>query len=123
MNLNQVTISVKDVEKSIDFYQKIGLKLIVKSLPNYARFECPEGDSTFSLHLSHEKNNGTWIYFEVENVDIKTKELLEKGFVIENFPEDKPWLWRESRLKDFDNNLIIIYNAAGNRKNPPWKIQ
>ena len=123
MNLNQVTISVKDVEKSIDFYQKIGLKLIVKSLPNYARFECPEGDSTFSLHLSHEKNNGTWIYFEVENVDIKTKELLEKGFVFENFPEDKPWLWRESRLKDFDNKLIIIYNAAENRKNPPWKIQ
>jgi catechol 2,3-dioxygenase-like lactoylglutathione lyase family enzyme len=40
MNLNQITISVKDVEKSIAFYEKLGFHLIVKSLPNYARFQC-----------------------------------------------------------------------------------
>jgi catechol 2,3-dioxygenase-like lactoylglutathione lyase family enzyme len=50
MNLNQVTVPILNVEKSIEFYEKLGLKLIVKALPGYARFECPEGDSTFSLH-------------------------------------------------------------------------
>ena len=50
MNLNQVTVSVSDVERSISFYEQLGLKLIVKSLPHYARFECPQGDATFSLH-------------------------------------------------------------------------
>ena len=44
MNLNQVTIQVSDVEKSISFYEKLGLTLIVKDLPNYARFVCPTGN-------------------------------------------------------------------------------
>ena len=51
MNLNQITVPSLNVEKSIAFYEKLGLKLIVKSLPNYARFECPDGNSTFSIHL------------------------------------------------------------------------
>ena len=122
MNLNQVTISVKNVAQSILFYQKLGLNLIVKSLPDYARFECPDGDATFSLHKNEETNNGTWIYFEVDNVDVKIKELLENNFIVEELPEDKPWLWREARLKDLDNNIIIIYNAGKNRKSPPWRI-
>jgi catechol 2,3-dioxygenase-like lactoylglutathione lyase family enzyme len=122
MNLNQVTISVKNVEKSIEFYQKLGLNLIVKSLPEYARFECIDGNATFSLHRNEEANNGTWIYFEVDNVDIKINELLENDFIIDELPEDKPWLWREARLKDLDNNIIIIYNAGENRKSPPWRI-
>ncbi len=36
MNLNQITISVSDVERSIQFYQGLGLRLIVKALPRYA---------------------------------------------------------------------------------------
>ncbi|MEO8235135.1 MAG: VOC family protein [Flavobacterium sp.] len=122
MNLNQVTISVKNVEQSILFYQKLGLNLIVKSLPEYARFECINGDATFSLHRNEELNNGTWIYFEVDNVDVKISQLLENDFIINDLPEDKPWLWREARLKDLDNNIIIIYNAGSNRKSPPWLI-
>ena len=122
MNLNQVTISVKNVAQSILFYQKLGLNLIVKSVPDNARFDCPDGDATFSLHRNEEANNGTWIYFEVDNVDIKIKELLENNFIINELPEDKPWLWREDRLKDLDNNIIIIYNAGKNRKSPPWRI-
>ena len=122
MNLNQITILVKNVEQSILFYQKLGLNLIIKSLPEYARFECPTGDATFSLHRNEEANKGTWIYFEVDNVDIKINELLENNFIINELPEDKPWLWREARLKDLDNNIIIIYNAGKNRKIPPWRI-
>jgi len=43
MNLNQITVPSLDLTKSIPFYEKIGLKLIVKALPHYARFECPDG--------------------------------------------------------------------------------
>jgi catechol 2,3-dioxygenase-like lactoylglutathione lyase family enzyme len=50
MNLNQVTVPSTDVRRSIDFYQSLGLMLIVENLPSYARFECPEGDATFSVH-------------------------------------------------------------------------
>jgi len=124
MNLNQVTVPVLNVEKSIEFYKELGLKLIVKALPHYARFECPEGDSTFSLHWVQAvpKESGIWIYFEVKELDKYVQQLIDKGIRFEELPNDKSWLWRESRLKDLDNNQIIIYSAGHNRKNPPWRI-
>src|SRR5262245_41972278 len=125
MNLNQVTIPVSNIERSIDFYEKLGLKLIVKELPNYARFECPEGDATVSLHQVRDtpKQSGIWLYFEVQNLDSYVQGLLSKGIEFEELPNDKGWLWRESRLKDLDNNQIIIYFAGNNRKYPPWRIK
>lgn len=125
MNLNQVTVLVGDVERSIAFYEKLGLKLIVRSLPHYARLECPDGDVTFSLHQCNEsqKKNNVWIYFEVKDLDNYVQELINKGFVFEELPNDKSWLWRESRLKDPDNNQLIIYYAGDKRKDPPWRIR
>ncbi len=124
MNLNQITVPVVNVEESINFYEKLGLKLIVKSLPHYARFECNEGDATFSLHQvdKPQKTDGIWIYFEVQHLDDYVNTLISKGIVFEELPNDKEWLWRETRLKDPDNNQLIIYFAGDNRKNPPWKI-
>ncbi len=125
MNLNQVTVPVSNVERSIAFYEKLGLKLIVRSLPHYARFECPAGDATFSLHHEDEsrQQNNTWIYFEVADLDSYVQQLMNKGIVFEELPNDKPWLWRESRLKDPDNNQLIIYFAGDKRKDPPWRIR
>ena len=54
MNLNQVTIPSIDVYKATEFYKTLGLKLIVDALPRYVRFECPNGDATFSVHLVEE---------------------------------------------------------------------
>ena len=124
MNLNQITVPVIDVENSIAFYEKLGLRLIVKALPHYARFECPEGNSTFSLHKVETlpKGEGVWVYFEVQYLDDYIKDLIEKGIEVEELPNDKSWLWRESRLKDLDNNQIIIYFAGNNRINPPWRL-
>ena len=124
MNLNQVTVPVSNVERSIDFYEKLGLKLIVKALPNYARFECPEGDSTFSIHQvnNSQKEDCIVVYFEVENLDSYVQQLIDKGIQFDELPNEKSWLWRESRLKDPDNNQIILYFAGNNRKYPPWRI-
>lgn len=123
MNLNQITIPVSNIEQSVEFYETLGLKLIVKT-PHYARFECIQGDSTFSIHQAEKpvQDSGVWIYFEVDNVDEKISELIRKGVVIEELPDDKTWLWREARIKDLDNHLLIIYHAGENRKNPPWRI-
>ena len=124
MNLNQVTVPVLDVETSIIFYKQLGLKLIVKSLPHYARFVCPEGGATFSLHQVNNlpSGDGVWIYFEVQDVDHYIAGMLSKGIRVEEMPTDKPWLWREARLKDPDNNQLIIYFAGNNRINPPWRL-
>jgi len=123
MNLNQITIASTDVEKSVRYYATLGLNLIVDALPRYARFECPEGESTFSIHhvdkLEHQE---TTIYFEVENLSEKVSQLKQKGITFISDPEAKSWLWEEAHLYDPDGNKIIIYFAGANRKNPPWRI-
>ena len=124
MNLNQITVPSLDLTKSIPFYQKLGLTLIVKALPHYARFECPNGSATFSIHQvkSLPKGAGIYVYFECDNLDIYVQELVDKGIVFEELPNDKTWLWREARLKDPDKNQLILYFAGKNRKNPPWRV-
>lgn len=124
MDLNQITIPSLDVESAIGFYETLGLKLIVKALPKYVRFECPDGNSTFSIHHVEElpKGNKITIYFEDDHLDNLVSQLQEKGIVFDSLPEDKPWLWREAHLKDMDGNNIILYNAGQHRKNPPWRI-
>ena len=71
MNLNQVTVPAIDVEASVAFYEKLGLQLIVYTEGSYARFECPEGNSTFSVHKvdSVSTEPGCYTYFEVADVD------------------------------------------------------
>lgn len=125
MNLNQVTVPVTNVEHAIVFYEKLGLKLIVKALPHYARFECPDGNTTFSLHQVEEMPTGAgaWIYFERGDLDEYVQQLAARGIHFEELPTDKPWLWREARLKDPDGNQLIIYYAGVNRKDPPWKLK
>lgn len=125
MNLNQVTIPTLDLEKGIAFYEKLGLQLIVKSAPRYARFECPDGKATLSLHLvdALPVGSGTILYFELENLDEKVKELIAMDIAFEHEPVDQSWLWREARLSDPDGNVIKLYNAGENRRFPPWRIE
>ncbi len=125
MNLNQVTIPSLDIFKATEFYKILGLKLIVNALPGYVRFECPDGDATFSIHLVDElpKGDGITLYFENENLDKTVDELVKKGLQFDELPNDKSWGWREARLKDLDNNKIIIFHGGKNRKNPPWRIE
>ncbi|MFT4699140.1 MAG: catechol 2,3-dioxygenase-like lactoylglutathione lyase family enzyme [Flavobacteriaceae bacterium] len=124
MNLNQVTIPSLDVEKSVAFYKTLGLLLIVKSYPRYARFECPDGEATFSIHLVEKlaPKNGTSIYFEEKELDEKVNELQGKGITFDQLPEDKSWGWREAYLTDPDGNQLILFFGGDTRKNPPWRI-
>jgi catechol 2,3-dioxygenase-like lactoylglutathione lyase family enzyme len=123
MNLNQVTVKSKDVNRSTEFYQKLGLRLIVDSRPRYVRFECPVGDSTFSISYSQKTQDfSTVMYFEVDNIDISYKKLKASGIVFNSAPKDKRWLWRESALNDPDGHPLILYTAGKNRKNPPWRV-
>lgn len=124
MNLNQITIPSLDLSKSVPFYETLGLKLIVDARPNYVRFECPDGNATFSIHKVTElpKGDGIYVYFECDHLDDQVQDLEKKGVVFEHGPKDQAWLWREARLKDLDNNQLILYYAGKNRCNPPWRM-
>lgn len=125
MNLNQITVPSKDLSKSVPFYEKLGLKIIVNVLPHYARFECPDGDSTFSIHQTDElpQGEGIFVYFECEDLDEKVAKLKKAGIEFDLDPTDQGWLWREARLKDLDGNQLILFYAGENRLNPPWRVK
>lgn len=122
MNLNQVTLPVDDMPKAVAFYQQLGFLLIVDT-PHYARFECPEGDATFSLSLSEENfSNGAIIYFEHPQLDKWVTQLKNEGIEFDQLPEDMSYLWREAMLRDPAGNKIKLFYAGENRLNPPWRV-
>ena len=125
MNLNQVTIYTNKVAESIEFYKTLGLKLIVDSAPRYVRFECPDGDSTLSLHETedHLECSNIVLYFECENLDREVERLKNLGLQFEQEPADQTWLWREAYLKDPNGNKICLFFAGENRQNPPWRVE
>ena len=122
MRLNQVTVTVGDIDAAIGFYGKLGLKLIVKS-PHYARFMCPQGDSTFSLHVGEvSASPSTVVYFENDALDVQVEKLKAVGLQFDTDPADARWLWREARLRDPSGNPICLFQAGANRLNPPWRL-
>lgn len=123
MKLNQVPYLLWNIAESVEFYVRMGLELIVSS-SHYARFVCPDGDSSFSVHLVPEfiPWSGTVVYFEVQSLDQKVRELQDCGISFTQEPRDEPWLWREARLLDPSGNVICLYTAGVNRLNPPWRL-
>ena len=124
MNLNQVTLPSVDVERSSAFYRRLGFTQIVQAEARYARFECPDGGSTFSLHRVDTMPAGAWmvVYFECPDLDARCESLRSQGVAFDSMPEDRSWLWREARLRDPDGNEICLYWAGENRRFPPWRI-
>jgi catechol 2,3-dioxygenase-like lactoylglutathione lyase family enzyme len=125
MKLNQVTVPAIDVERSIEFYRTLGLKLIVKS-PQYARFEVGDGSDTFSLHATENASgagNGPHVYFECDDLDVRVADLKRKGVVFDSGPVDQRWLWREAWLTDPAGVKICLYHAGEMRRFPPWRLE
>ena len=124
MNLNQVTLPVFDMPRAVIFYRQMGFLQIVDT-PHYARFEVPEGGSTFSLALEGQPSAAQLavIYFEHERLDELVTKLESKGFEFAQMPTDMPYLWREAILFDPSGNKIKLYWAGENRLRPPWRVE
>jgi Predicted enzyme related to lactoylglutathione lyase len=125
VNLNQITIYCEKTVETVEFFKKLGLILIVDSLPRYARLECPDGQSTLSVQ--HDENavvtNNVVLYFECNELDSKVERLKSLGLSFDEDPTDRPWLWRQAYLKDPNGNKICLFHAGENRKNPPWRVK
>ena len=124
MNLNQVTIYSERPVETVEFFEKLGLRRIVDSLPRYARLECLDGESTLSVHTADEVlvTNNIVLYFECNDLDDRVADLKAKGLKFEEDPTDREWLWRQAYLKDPNGNKICLFRAGENRKNPPWRV-
>lgn len=124
MNLNQVTLPATDLAESAAFYRGMGFLQIVDT-EHYARFECPQGEATFSLHRvdGPPRSSDVIVYFESDRLDDWVAELQDEGYEFISAPADRRWLWREARLYDPAGNLLCLYHAGENRKHPPWRVE
>ncbi|BDX04584.1 VOC family protein [Planctobacterium marinum] len=123
MDLNQVTLPVSDMQEAVSFYLTLGFTLIVDT-PHYARFSCPQGNSTFSLSLEDKAlTQAAVIYFETEKLDERYQELVAKGIQFEQPPTEQRYLWKEAILHDPSGNKLKLYYAGENRLNPPWRVE
>ncbi|MBI1406558.1 MAG: VOC family protein [Caulobacter sp.] len=126
MRLNQVTVPALDMAASVQFYETLGLILIVRN-DHYARFECPDSDGgdppTFSLHLDAEAVPGAaCVYFEDDDLDATVEHLIDTGLTFDSGPDDQTWLWREAWTSDPAGNRVCLYRAGANRRHPPWRL-
>ena len=131
MNLNQVTLTVINMDESTEFYLRLGFIQIVDT-PHYARFTCPDEGATFSLSLAEEDtltnaqnklSTGTTIYFEHEKLEQWVEKVQSRGIVFDQLPAEQSYLWREAILRDPSGNKIKLYWAGENRLNPPWRVE
>jgi catechol 2,3-dioxygenase-like lactoylglutathione lyase family enzyme len=126
MRLSHVMVAVSDLDRSVEFYRRLGLRQIVGRTPDYARFELPEGGATFSVHVvagdAQPPGSLTEIGFECDDLDERVAALKQAGIEFAHDPVDQPYLWREARIHDPDGNVILLFEAGENRLNPPWRL-
>jgi hydroxymethylpyrimidine/phosphomethylpyrimidine kinase len=121
-SLNHVTLGCRAYAASVNFYQALGLSLIVDSPSNgYARFEAPNG-VTLSIYQRDDIATSTMIYFESKRLDAWVTELVSQGYAFEQLPQDESWGWREARLLDPSGNIVCLYKAGENRRYPAWQL-
>lgn len=127
MNLNHAMVYVRDVGRALEFYKdNLGLSLIEGSPQfGYARLKCSQGEGTLGLHQAESGMNvaaeGVRLYFEVEELDVVCRKLMQKGVKFDKEPADMPWGWRHAYLRDPDGHEVSLYWAGEKRfkKSPP----
>jgi len=102
MNLNQVTLLSEKPVETVEFFEKLGVRRIVDSLPRYARLECPDGDSTLSVNIAENvhANDSITLYFECDDLDERFVCSKRFGLAFQEDPTDRSWLLRQAYLKD-----------------------
>lgn len=122
LRLNHISIKVSNLERSIAFYEILGLRLIVCTGNPYARFECADGGTTFSLSEAEQDEvipGDTGLYFEVGNVAATVAHLQARGLEFYTPVKEESWLWTEAWFRDPDGHQLCIYHAGKARRFPP----
>ena len=118
-----MTIGSTDLGRSERFFTTLGLRLIVKDT-HYLRFECPDGDSTFSVETvdAVEPSEQVTVYFECAALDQEYERLRRSGIEFDPTPPDMQWRWREARFRDPDGHPYCLFHAGESRVHPPWRL-
>lgn len=122
MRLNHVTLPAFDLALSIGFYEALGLRLIVREDPRYARFAVDDG-STLSVEVVEAGRAGSAeIFLCCDDVDADVAAAQGRGLVFDWPATDQDYLWRTAGARDPAGNLIRLFSAGTNQHFPPWRL-
>ena len=122
MKLNHVTLPADDLAASVAFYTALGLELIVRAEPRYARFAVDAG-STLSVEVVDGARAGSAeVFLHCDDVDADAAAAQARGLVFEWPPTDQSYLWRTAGLRDPAGNRIVLFTAGTNQHFPPWRL-
>lgn len=115
MKYGGTLISVSDMEKSKNFYEKVMQQKIIMDLGVHVSFE-----DGLSLQFNYEelvgekldmhpKPNNFQLYFEVENIDEwETKLKATEGIEFIHQSKEYPWGQRVMRFYDYDKYIVEV---------------
>ena len=121
MKLSRIVIKVKDYRASFEFYKNVlGLKLSQSwqrqdswgaiFVTGTSLIEILWQPSGVGLEQSNyiPLRDKIDVFFEVHDIDILHKRLLDSGVAIAGKPQDMPWGYRIFKIKDPDNISIVL---------------
>lgn len=122
MRLNHVTLPVSDLAVAIAFYERLGLTLIVRADPRYARFAVDD-TSTLSVEVARDGQVGSAeVHLCCTDVDADFAAAEARGLIFDTAPTDQSYLWRTAAIRDPDGNRIILFSPGRNQHFPPWRL-
>jgi len=112
-SLSGVTLHVKDVQRSLEFYTRIpGAKIVVplqgKKKSGFAMVQI--GSGCIGL-LSGVKGMKFHLEVEASDLDDMYETLIARGFKPQGPPEERPWGIRDMHLMDPDGYLVEFDQA------------
>ena len=118
--LDLITVIVKDIQRSKEFYvKKLGFKLKTDA-GEFVSVLTPN-KFLIGLHTPHKGHghkvevHGFQLEFEVDDVDSWYQRLRKQGVRFAQKPKDTPWREREAELKDPDGHILVISSPVRNK--------
>jgi catechol 2,3-dioxygenase-like lactoylglutathione lyase family enzyme len=120
VSLEGVTLHVRDVERSLEFYARIPGVLVLHHRPgDFALLQV--GNGRLGL-LQGNRETLFHIEFDADNLDSMYEELRTVGLEPESPPTERPWGQRDFRLIDPDGNMVEFGGEAGGQDSEEfWK--
>ena len=120
MKLNAVLLYITNVEKTIEFYQSLGFKIVEQdedhvsaTVGDFQLMMFDKTKVTFKGDSDIEpKGAGVFMYVEGDDVDKIHSKIVNNNLKPSSEPRDWPWGNREFAIKDPDGYKIVFYSTV-----------
>lgn len=114
-----ITIPSQDLNKSIAFYNALGMQLVELEENHHAHFENKQHNVIFTAYLVPTlPEYDVKVYFEIDHLEeyeARFRESVLSKTTLKN------WGGKEVHLKDPDGNHLVLYQKFKATNLPPWQ--